>query len=58
MVARLEKEGVEVKRGVVAHVDIALSAYYLIAPAESSSNLARFEGSDTGSGSKAPQPRN
>jgi aspartyl-tRNA(Asn)/glutamyl-tRNA(Gln) amidotransferase subunit A len=44
MVARLEKEGVEVIEVSLPTFDIALSAYYLIAPAEASSNLARFDG--------------
>jgi aspartyl-tRNA(Asn)/glutamyl-tRNA(Gln) amidotransferase subunit A len=44
MVARLEKEGVEVHEVSLPTFDIALSAYYLIAPAEASSNLARFDG--------------
>ena len=38
--------------------DIALSAYYLIAPAEASRTWPASMGSDTGSGSKAPPPRN
>jgi len=44
MVTRLEKEGVEVQEVSLPTFDIALSAYYLIAPAEASSNLARFDG--------------
>jgi aspartyl-tRNA(Asn)/glutamyl-tRNA(Gln) amidotransferase subunit A len=44
MVTRLEKEGVEVHEVSLPTFDIALSAYYLIAPAEASSNLARFDG--------------
>ncbi|HSJ84853.1 MAG TPA: Asp-tRNA(Asn)/Glu-tRNA(Gln) amidotransferase subunit GatA [Acidimicrobiia bacterium] len=44
MVARLEKEGVEVREVSLPTFEIALSAYYLIAPAEASSNLARFDG--------------
>jgi aspartyl-tRNA(Asn)/glutamyl-tRNA(Gln) amidotransferase subunit A len=44
MVARLEKKGVEVLEVSLPTFDIALSAYYLIAPAEASSNLARFDG--------------
>ena len=44
MVARLEKAGVEVVEVSLPAFDIALSAYYLIAPAEASSNLARFDG--------------
>ena len=44
MVARLEKAGVEVIEVSLPTFEIALSAYYLIAPAEASSNLARFDG--------------
>ncbi len=44
MVARLERSGVEVTEVSLPTFDIALSAYYLIAPAEASSNLARFDG--------------
>ncbi|MCL5290940.1 MAG: Asp-tRNA(Asn)/Glu-tRNA(Gln) amidotransferase subunit GatA [Actinobacteria bacterium] len=38
------KLGVEVDETTLPHVDYALSAYYIIAPAEASSNLARFDG--------------
>jgi aspartyl-tRNA(Asn)/glutamyl-tRNA(Gln) amidotransferase subunit A len=44
MVTRLEEAGVEVIEVSLPTFDIALSAYYLIAPAEASSNLARFDG--------------
>jgi aspartyl-tRNA(Asn)/glutamyl-tRNA(Gln) amidotransferase subunit A len=44
MVARLEEAGVEVVEVSLPTFEIALSAYYLIAPAEASSNLARFDG--------------
>ncbi len=40
----LESDGAEVDRVSLPNVDYALSAYYLIAPAEASSNLARFDG--------------
>jgi aspartyl-tRNA(Asn)/glutamyl-tRNA(Gln) amidotransferase subunit A len=36
--------GAEVEETTLPHVDYALSAYYIIAPAEASSNLARFDG--------------
>ncbi|MFZ3062455.1 MAG: Asp-tRNA(Asn)/Glu-tRNA(Gln) amidotransferase subunit GatA [Actinomycetota bacterium] len=36
--------GAEVKEVSLPHADYALSAYYLIAPAEASSNLARYDG--------------
>jgi aspartyl-tRNA(Asn)/glutamyl-tRNA(Gln) amidotransferase subunit A len=44
MVAMLEEAGVEVVEVSLPTFEIALSAYYLIAPAEASSNLARFDG--------------
>jgi aspartyl-tRNA(Asn)/glutamyl-tRNA(Gln) amidotransferase subunit A len=43
-VDRLERLGASVDAASLAHADYALSAYYLIAPAEASSNLARFDG--------------
>ncbi len=42
--AALEKAGAEVVEVSVPAVIYGLSAYYLIAPAEASSNLARFDG--------------
>lgn len=36
--------GAEVEEATLPHLDYALSAYYIIAPAEASSNLARFDG--------------
>ena len=39
----LEKLGAEVRRGLLPGFDYALPAYYLIAPSECSSNLARFD---------------
>jgi aspartyl-tRNA(Asn)/glutamyl-tRNA(Gln) amidotransferase subunit A len=44
MVAKLESAGVEVVEVSLPSFEIALSAYYLIAPAECSANLARFDG--------------
>ncbi len=44
MVAALEAAGAEVVPLSLPTFDIALSAYYLIAPAEASANLARFDG--------------
>ncbi len=40
----LEGLGAEVGNASLPHADYALPAYYLIAPAEASSNLARFDG--------------
>jgi aspartyl-tRNA(Asn)/glutamyl-tRNA(Gln) amidotransferase subunit A len=44
MVEQLSASGAEVIEVSLPTFDIALSAYYLIAPAESSANLARFDG--------------
>jgi len=43
-VSRLEALGASVDAASLPHADYALSAYYLIAPAECSSNLARYDG--------------
>src|SRR5438552_11421776 len=40
----LEKDGARVERVSLPSSEYALSAYYLIAPAEASSNLARYDG--------------
>jgi aspartyl-tRNA(Asn)/glutamyl-tRNA(Gln) amidotransferase subunit A len=40
----LEKEGARIERVSLPSSEYALSAYYLIAPAEASSNLARYDG--------------
>ncbi|HWV85907.1 MAG TPA: Asp-tRNA(Asn)/Glu-tRNA(Gln) amidotransferase subunit GatA [Capillimicrobium sp.] len=42
--ARAEELGAEIVDVALPHADHALSAYYVIAPAEASSNLARFDG--------------
>ncbi len=44
VVERLAGAGAEVVEVSLPSVDAALSAYYLIAPAEASANLARFDG--------------
>ncbi len=44
MVSSLEAEGARVQEVSLPTFDVALSAYYLIAPAEASANLARFDG--------------
>jgi aspartyl-tRNA(Asn)/glutamyl-tRNA(Gln) amidotransferase subunit A len=44
MLDRLADAGAEVMEVSLPTVDIALSAYYLVAPAEASANLARFDG--------------
>jgi aspartyl-tRNA(Asn)/glutamyl-tRNA(Gln) amidotransferase subunit A len=43
-VDRLEGLGASVDVARLPHTDYALSAYYLLAPAEASSNLARYDG--------------
>ncbi len=40
----LEEMGAEISEVSLPHSEYALSAYYLIAPAEASSNLARYDG--------------
>jgi aspartyl-tRNA(Asn)/glutamyl-tRNA(Gln) amidotransferase subunit A len=44
MVEKLASSGADVVEVSLPSFDVALSAYYLIAPAECSSNLARFDG--------------
>jgi aspartyl-tRNA(Asn)/glutamyl-tRNA(Gln) amidotransferase subunit A len=43
-VDRLERLGAKVGEVALRHAEYALSAYYLIAPSEASSNLARYDG--------------
>ncbi|HSO40968.1 MAG TPA: Asp-tRNA(Asn)/Glu-tRNA(Gln) amidotransferase subunit GatA [Labilithrix sp.] len=43
-IARLESEGCVVKKVQLAHTRHAVATYYVLAPAEASSNLARFDG--------------
>ena len=43
-VDRLAALGAEVGEATLPHAEYALSAYYLIAPSEASSNLARYDG--------------
>ncbi len=40
----LRARGAEVREVSLPHTDLAIPAYYIIAPAEASSNLARFDG--------------
>ncbi len=43
-IARLEHDGAQVERVSLPHTKYALATYYIIAPAEASANLARFDG--------------
>ena len=43
-IAEYKKMGAEIVEISLPHTDYAISAYYLIAPAEASSNLARYDG--------------
>ncbi|NPA33103.1 MAG: Asp-tRNA(Asn)/Glu-tRNA(Gln) amidotransferase subunit GatA [Aquificae bacterium] len=40
----LEKEGITVREVSLPHIKYAIPAYYIIAPSEASSNLARYDG--------------
>ena len=43
-VKQLEALGAEVKEITLPHTEYAIATYYIIATAEASANLARFEG--------------
>lgn len=43
-IGQLEKLGAEIREISLPHTDLALPVYYLLAPAEASANLARFDG--------------
>jgi aspartyl-tRNA(Asn)/glutamyl-tRNA(Gln) amidotransferase subunit A len=43
-IAKLEREGVEVRPVTLPHTRYGIATYYIIATAEASSNLARFDG--------------
>jgi aspartyl-tRNA(Asn)/glutamyl-tRNA(Gln) amidotransferase subunit A len=47
-VERLREAGATVVEVSLPHIEHALSAYYIVAPAEASSNLARFDGARYG----------
>jgi len=51
----LKKHGVEIVPLTIKNIDLALAAYYIIAPAEASSNLARFDGVRYTSAPKQPK---
>lgn len=42
-VAELEHQGAEIHKVSLPHTDLALPVYYIIAPAEASANLARYD---------------
>jgi aspartyl-tRNA(Asn)/glutamyl-tRNA(Gln) amidotransferase subunit A len=42
--AKLREEGAEIRDVSLPHTDLAIPVYYIVAPAEASSNLARFDG--------------
>ena len=42
--ARLAAEGAEIRDVSLPHTSLAIPVYYIVAPAEASSNLARFDG--------------
>jgi aspartyl-tRNA(Asn)/glutamyl-tRNA(Gln) amidotransferase subunit A len=54
-IAELEKLGATVKRISLPHTHLAIPAYYVIAPAECSANLARFDGVRYGHRCEAPE---
>ncbi|MFA6316356.1 MAG: Asp-tRNA(Asn)/Glu-tRNA(Gln) amidotransferase subunit GatA [Elusimicrobiota bacterium] len=52
-VAALERRGASVAEVSLPHTKHAISAYYVIAPCEASSNLARYDGTRYGKGTEA-----
>ena len=44
VIAKLQKEGAQIKEISLPHSDWALATYYIIMPAEVSANLARYDG--------------
>jgi len=62
-IKRLERQGMTLKEISLPHTEYAVAAYYIIAPAEASSNLARYDGvkygfRDTASGDLIDMYRN
>ena len=53
-----KKHGAEIKEISIKNLDLVLPAYYIIATAEATSNLARFDGVKYASAAKYPQSLN
>ncbi len=51
----LESQGAELKEISLPHTKYGLAVYYIVAPAEASSNLARYDGVKYGLSIRAPQ---
>ena len=54
-ILKLEQSGAELVDVSLPHTDYGLAAYYIIAPAEASSNLARFDGVKYGARDKSAE---
>jgi len=54
-IANLEKEGAEIVEISLPHTEYAVATYYIIAPAEASSNLSRFDGVRYGNRVEKPE---
>ncbi|MDR9499102.1 MAG: Asp-tRNA(Asn)/Glu-tRNA(Gln) amidotransferase subunit GatA [Hydrogenovibrio sp.] len=57
-IGELEKLGAEIVRIHLPNKDLAVSSYYVLAPAEASSNLSRFDGVRYGHRCEAPKDLN